>query len=431
MTEHHISLESEFETEPVPPSHRQSLGSVAAIWFGFPMILTNAVFGGIICYNLGFWRAIIASVVGNAILFVYVGLLSHLAGSTGLNFAMLAQRTFGTRGYVAASGFLATIVVGWYAFQTGLTGTTVHESFGWNELVVTVVAAILYTGVTFIGVRALSIVGMIAAPLYVILGIVALCLIHVPHGLAGVLSYAGAGNGMTLGVAITTVVAGFADSGTMTADFTRWSRNGREAVMAAFTAFPVANLTAMVFGIAIVAAGAASAPATTGGDFMSILVGHGALLKALSLVFVFVNLGSVCTHCLYNGAISWSHLVGSKMRTLTIVLGVIGGLAAIAGVWSFFLAWLGLLGLFVPPIGAIMITDQIILRATTARRAPETVRLPAFLAWGIGSLAAIAIHVWMPWMSEAVVGMIVAGAGYALLASMETARATAAEGASL
>ena len=35
-------------------------------------------------------------------------------------------------GFAIASGFLATIVVGWYAFQTGLTGATLHDSFGWN-----------------------------------------------------------------------------------------------------------------------------------------------------------------------------------------------------------------------------------------------------------------------------------------------------------
>jgi cytosine permease len=45
------------------------------------------------------------------------------------------------------------------------------------------------------------------------------------------------------------------------------------------------------------------------------------------------------------------------MRTMTIVLGILGGIAAVAGVWSFFLNRLNLLGIFVPPIGAIIIVD--------------------------------------------------------------------------
>lgn len=49
----------------------------------------------------------------------------------------------------------------------------------------------------------------------------------------------------------------------MTADFTRWSKGGKEAVIAAFSAFPVANLIAMLTGAVIVAAGGALNPPPT------------------------------------------------------------------------------------------------------------------------------------------------------------------------
>jgi cytosine permease len=41
-----------------------------------------------------------------------VGSLSFLAGATGKNFALTGVETFGRRGYVVPSGFLATIVIG-------------------------------------------------------------------------------------------------------------------------------------------------------------------------------------------------------------------------------------------------------------------------------------------------------------------------------
>jgi len=395
-------LEEEFEHEPVPVAHRRSLASVAAIWFGFPMILTNAVFGGIIAYNLGFWRAILAVVVGNAVLFGYVGALSYMAGRTGQNFALQAKRTFGTIGYVVASGFLATIVVGWYAFQTGLTGSTLHDGFGWNTTAVICLATLLYTGVTFLGIRALSIIGMIAAPLYVVLGLVALGFVAGSQGLSGVTSYAGSGTqAMGFGGAVTLVIATFADSGTMTSDFTRWARTGREAVLATFSAFPVANLVAQL------------APVTDGGDFLPLLTGHGGLMSGLAVMFVFVNLGSVCTHCLYNGAVGYSHLLGSRMRVLTIVLGLIGGLLAVAGVWSLFLGWLNVLGMLVPPIGAVMITDQLLLGGLTRTDAAASVRPNAFIGWAVGALAAVLVHVGVPGPGEAITGMIVGAVVYA------------------
>ena len=95
-----------------------------------------------------------------------------------------------------------------------------------------VIAAVLYTAITYVGVRALTIIGLIAAPLYVVLGLVAVAIIAKTHDLGAVTQFAGHAGGMTFAGAVTLVVATFADSGTMTADFTRWSRSGREAVLA-------------------------------------------------------------------------------------------------------------------------------------------------------------------------------------------------------
>ena len=405
-------LESEFEREAVPLSHRHSTASVAAVWFGFPMVLTNAVFGGIIAYHLGFWKAILAALLGNAALFAYVGALSYIAGESGLNFALQARKTFGTRGYTVASLFLSTIVVGWYAFQVGLTGATLHATYGWNVSLIIVIATILYTAVTFLGVKALSIVGTIAAPLFIILGVVALFFIDGKGTLSHVTSFTGTGTGMSLGIAMTMVIAGFADSGTMTSDFTRWAKSGRHGLMASFSAFPVANFISLMFGIVIVSAGAAVDPAKSGGDFMPLLKDHGGLMTLLSIAFVFVNLGSVCTHCIYNGAVGYSHIFRSKMRLLTIILGIVGGILAFAGIWGLFLEWLSLLGVVVPPIGAVIIADQLILGRMRQSHETSHYRGTAFAAWAIGAIAAVIAHVWAPGVCEALVGMVVGGVAY-------------------
>jgi len=413
-SEDHHRLEEEFEHEPVPASHRKSLGSVSAVWFGFPMILTNAIFGGTIVYGLGFWRGVAAIVIGNLVLLTYVGALSYLAGTTGKNFALTAEGTFGRRGKTVAAGFLSTVVIGWFAFQTGLTGATLNTALGWNETAVIALAGMLYIGITYVGIRALSILGMIAAPLFVVLAVVALVFASEKGGMGKLTSYSGGGSGaavLSLGAAITIVIAGFADSGTMTADFTRWSRTGREAVIAAFFAFPIANFVSLLVGGIVVAAGSATSPAKNGGDFLPILTSHGTVLTAIAVLFVFINLGSVCTHCLYNGAVGWSQLTGNRMRRLTLILGVIGVVAALAGVWSHFATWLNLLGIFVPPIGAILIVDQL-LRRPAVERAVSAWRVQPFVAWAIGSLCATAAHLWAPQLSEAVVGLLVGGVAY-------------------
>jgi cytosine permease len=409
-----IELESEFENSPVPASHRKRLSEVAAVWFGFPMILTNAVPGGVVVALLGFWRGVAAITVANLVMLVYVGLLSHRAGSTGRSFALQATQTFGRLGYVVASGFLATIVVGWFAFNTGATGATINASFGWNKTLVILGAGALFIAITFVGIRALSILGAIAAPLFIVVAVIALVIVAGDHDLGAVFSYAGvAGGSLSFGAAVSLIMATFADSGTMTADFTRWSRNGREGVLAAFTAFPVASMVAQLTGGVVVAAGAIASPATDGGNFLPLVAdGAGPLLTALAIVFVFVNLGSVCSHCLYNGAMSWSTIVGGRMRVLTLLLGIVGVGIALAGVWSHFLSWLVILSVFVPPIGAVLIADQVLLRGAAESRVVGVVRPTAFAAWAIGAGFAGLVHYEAPQWSDAVVGLVVGAVAY-------------------
>jgi cytosine permease len=120
----------------------------------------------------------------------------------------------------------------------------------------------------------------------------------------------------------------------------------------------------------------------------------------------------VCTHCLYNGAVGWGRIAGKKMRTMTVLLGLLGGLLALAGVWSLFLNWLNLLGVLVPPIGAVIIVDQIFVRHYSYDEDVPNFRGSAFAAWALGALAALLVHGMAPWFSEAVAGMLVGAVAY-------------------
>lgn len=414
----------EFEDVPVPLDRRRSLWSVSAVWFGFPMVLTCAIFGGLIVHSLGFWPGMLAIVTGSGCLMLYVGALSVLAGRSGRNFALTAAETFGSKAAAIPSGFLATIVIGWFAFQTGMAGAILHDSLGWNERLTTLAAGLAFVAVTLLGIRALSVIGMVAAPFYVVLGLVAV-FIAATDSTEPATAYQGGGGVLSFGAAVTLVIASFIDSGTMTADFTRWSRNGREGFLAAVSAFPVGQVIALVIGGLVVALGGAADPGSDGGDFLGLLIEQGGLLVPLAVLFVFVNLGSVCAHCLYNGAVGWGQLVRRRMRTLTLVLGAVGVVLAVAGIWSYFEQWLNLLGVIVPPIGAVVIVDQLVLpRHGRGSRGPvRAVHWPPFAGWLAGAVAALLTHTFAPWLSDAVVGFAVAAAVVALAAAAIPSRA--------
>ncbi|WP_197035484.1 purine-cytosine permease family protein [Paenibacillus sp. UNC451MF] len=400
-------LEEEYERSAVPAAARKSLLSVSLVWIGFPMIMTGAVTGAAIVTGLGFWKGMLGILLGNLILFGYVGILGMLSTTKGYNFALQSAITFGRKGARIVSGLLSTLVIGWFAVQTGLTGSSMREAFGSNELLITLVAGILYILVTLIGVKALTYIGAISAPFFFILGCWAVGdSVSQGGGWSTITQYAG-NHSLSFGVAVTMVVALFADSGTMTGDFNRWSKNRKESLLATFTAFPIACMIAMVFG------GLIAAAASQNADLFQYIAGKGGAVAFISVVLLFLNLGSVCSHCLYNAAVGWSSLIGGKMRITAIVLGVIGTIFAVSGAWNHFADWLNLLGIIVPPIGAVIIMDQWIVRKDEDISA--SFRPAAFIAWLAGALIGLISDYLAPYLSTAVVSLVSGGLVYSLL----------------
>jgi cytosine permease len=412
-------LGDEYEHKPVPPAARRTLFSNVMVWIGFPMIITGAMTGSILVLGMGFRRALAAMIIGNIIMFGYVGLLGLLGQRSGMNFGLIASRVFGTKGFVVASGLLSTLLLGWYAVQTGITGALVSSAYGLNYVLMTIIAGLLYIGVTFIGVRGLHWIGMASVPLFVILGLFVAFHSASTTTWSSIMDYAGADGAatMSMGVGLTVVIALFADAGTVTPDFNRWAKTSMDSWIATFSAFPFANLVAMLVGGVMTAALAVPNANPFGADNMFGYMNHLGIgwLSVVAFIFLYLNLGSVCSHCLYNSSTGWSRILGTHMRLMAIILGVIGIAIAAGNVWAFFIEWLSLLGILVPPIGAIILVDQYLTR--TGVVTTEEWRPSAFLAWAAGSIAAFAVEKLAPEYCTAISAALVAGVAYLALSA--------------
>lgn len=334
-----------------------------------------------------------------------------------MNFGLIASRVFGTKGFVLASGLLSILLLGWYAVQTGITGALVSQTYGLSYVLMTVIAGLLYIGITFVGVRGLHWIGLASVPLFIVLGLFVAGHAASTTTWAAILAYPG-NNGtatMSMGVGLTVVIALFADAGTVTPDFNRWAKTNQDSWIATFSAFPFANMVAMLVGGVMTAALAVPNANPFGTDNMFGYMNHLNIgwLSALAFVFLYINLGSVCSHCLYNAATGWSRILGTHMRTMAIVLGIIGIVIAAGNVWAFFIQWLSLLGVLVPPIGAIIIVDQYLTRP--GGTGTEDWRPVAFAAWGIGSLVALGVEKLVPELCTAISAALVAGVAYWIL----------------
>jgi cytosine permease len=424
----HEALGDEYEHQPVPLKARRSTFSVSMVWLGFLMIITGAMTGSILVAGMGFKSALMAMVIGNLLMFAYVGALGTLGTVRGFNFALLASATFGRKGYVFASGLLSTLLLGWYAVQTGITGNLIHTAFDLNYLTMTVIAGALYLLITYVGIRGLHWIGIVSVPLFVLLGGWVAFDSAATAGWSSVLAYAGTKPDMPMafGIGLTIVITLFVDAGTVTADFNRWAADTRSSLIATACALPFANLVAMLVGGVMTAALALPSPEPFGLDnmFGYLLAQKHASLSVLAFLFLFCNLGSVCAHCLYNSAVGWSRIGGGRMRLFAVGLAAVGIVIAAANVWALFIPWLSLLGILVPPIGAVMIADLYFVRPGAGIAADWRPR--AFIAWAVGSLVAYSVETFAPQFSTAVSAFVAAGICYlALSAGRETVGGTA------
>lgn len=413
-------LGEEYEHVPVPQAARRSLFSMVTVWAGFPMIITGAMTGSILVLGMGFARALVAMIIGNLIMLAYVGALGLSATLSGMNFALIASRVFGTKGYALASGLLSTLLLGWFAVQTGITGALISTTYGLNYVAMTIVAGLLYIAITFIGVRGLHLIGLVSVPFFFVLGLFVVFHSASTSSLDAIWNYAG-NNGvatMSMGVGLTVVVALFIDAGTVTADFNRWAKTGTHSLIATFSAFPVSNLVAMLVGGIMTAALAVPDANPFGADNMfgyinSLQIGW---LSALAFLFLYINLGSVCSHCLYNAATGWSRILGSRMRLLAIVLGIIGIAVAAGNVWAFFIQWLSLLGVVVPPIGMILLVEAYLLKPGVS--VEREWRTTPFISWAIGSAAGFVVEFYAPHLSTAISAGLVAAVAHLALSTL-------------
>jgi cytosine permease len=103
------------------------------------------------------------------------------------------------------------------------------------------------------------------------------------------------------------------------------------------------------------------------------------------------------------------------MRLLAVILAVVGIAIAATNVWAFFIPWLSLLGILVPPIGAIIIADLFFIRPDAEIEADWRPR--AFIAWGVGSLVAFGVENFAPQYSTALAAFIAGGLCYFALSA--------------
>lgn len=410
-------LVDEHEWDAVPLKDRRSRASVTLVWLGFPMVISGTALGATLALGMGFTNSVIGIILGNLFLLFYVGFLSRLAQKSGFNFPLLCRTTFGSKGFSIASGLLATIVIGWFTVQTALVAVNVNTAFGWNLALWAAIAGVLYMFVAIAGIKALTWIGAVSAPLFVIFGLWAFIDAMSKASWSAMTSFDGGVDAtkIAMGAAVTLVASFFIDSGTLTPDFTRWAKTETDAWMATAAAFPIGCAFAMLIG-AFIASASPNRP-----EMFTWLADKGGIVAVLATIFMMINLGSVCSHCLYNAAVGWAHLTRIHYRWIALAFGIAGTLIAMTNAWSYFIDWLNFLGIIIPPVGAVILADHLLPTKRHAGHDPfdlkgiAVLRPAPFISWICGSGVALYLNYNAPQFSTVVCGFLTAFAVYAII----------------
>lgn len=240
--------DKEFSLSPVPQLARKGFWQMLAVMMGLTFFSASMLSGGQLGMGLTFTQFILIVLAGNLILGAYTGTLAFIASKTGLSTHLLARYAFGEKGSYISSFLLGATQVGWFGVGVAMFAVPVQAVTGISVYVLIAVIGLLMTATAFFGMKALTILSIIAVPAIALLGsFSAIQATETAGGLQALMAYQPA-EMMGIAAALTICIGSFVSAGTLTPDFARFAKTKRSAVGTTVIAFFIGNSLMFLFG---------------------------------------------------------------------------------------------------------------------------------------------------------------------------------------
>ncbi|MCB6994589.1 cytosine permease [bacterium 210820-DFI.6.37] len=404
---------NDYATLVVPVDKRRSSFSLAMVLVGSIICLSSIYTGASFAGNLSLKDVIIACIIGNAVLSVLGGALSYVGTKTGVGIAMLMRQSFGVLGNYIIAILTAIVELGWFGYQCGFFGSTIHAMFPNAGFITEPTVAGIWGGLlmmttAYIGYKGLELLSNIAAPLILIMCIVGCGLaVNKVGGLDAFndLSLQGPG-AMTLATGIVSVIGAYAMGAVLQPDITRYGKKTSHSVIGAIFGFIIANSFVIISGYFMCVAADTSDVAVA----LLQIFGTWALL-----MLIFAQWTTNDNNLYFSSLAATVAFPRFKKKYIVLVFGILATIAGAAGIVNYFTAWLGILGTGIPPVAGILILDFFFIKKKNYQFGKGVKHgfcsVPAVISWIIACVVGYTV----PWGIPAINSMVVAGIFYIII----------------
>ncbi len=410
MSKTNKKVDIDYTNGPVDASGRKSNLSMFMVMLGFTFFSASMWVGQNMANGLDFKGFILAILLGGLILGAYTGALGWIGAESGLSLDMLARRSFGEKGSYLPSALISFTQIGWFGvglamFAIPIAKEILHldvtpDFMPWQGYLLVLIAGILMTASAYFGIKSLTIISYIAVPAVAILGTIAM-IMAVQRGDSTLIEQFAKGTkdlGVIAGAGL--VVGSFVSGGTATPNFTRFCKSSKVGLIITVIAFFLGNSLMFFFG-------AVSSIYAGGNDIFEVMLNLN--LFYIAIFVLGLNIWTTNDNALYTSGLGLSNIFGISKKTMVLLGGLIGTLAAVWLYWNF-CDWLNYLNCTLPPVGIILICSYF-----THRKAYLDDSVPKRqVNWAavIGVILGALVANFVKWGIPSINGMAVAAACY-------------------
>lgn len=354
-----VEIFDDYESRPVPEEKRNRWVEQGAVWLGAGFCLPAFAVGGQLAMGLGFWQAVLAIVLGSAILALVASLVGAIGATTHLSAAMTSRFTFGKNGASIFGIILAVCSFGWFGYQCSFFGQSavsiVEMSTGAviSETLCVILGGLAMMVTAIVGFKGIKILSNFGVPLLFILVFSAIVKTFSTVSIGDIVSSSAISDPISIATGISMVIGSFAVGVCIVPDFTRYSKTIADSTKGCLLGY--------FFGyIAIVLSGAIFAYAFSVNDFTDVLInmlGFG----YFAAVILIIATWTTNDNNLYQSVLGLANCLEGRVKVARWKITVVAGICATAfgalGVVNIFIPFLSLLCVLIPPFAATMIVD--------------------------------------------------------------------------